>query len=519
MDSGRARSLVIKALRSPRVALGGLVAFVLGWHLWAVLTDQRLSGCSVDIFIPATFQALDHLRNGELLKMLLGGLDPKGPVVPVLAALLAWGTGDVVQGCRLVSVLAHGAMLVQLYDLGRFLPQRARGRLWAPLYLGVTPLVFGWARLEFHEPVLTVVVLGALQIMLRARLDRPLPAVWLGLLLAAGLLTKLSFPVFMLAPGLWFVARRVRSWRAAAYLLLALGIMGALFWPWLWSHLPVVVDNFLGSSHGPELWREVLVQFFQPGHTIWLLALSVAAALLLWWRRGADRWVVALLLSYPLVCLALFVLRFHYWTRYMVPVYAVLALLCGAGISQILERLPRLWALPLGGALALWLMGSFVQINLSEVAAHGVNREYVHGMLAPDQDRYNGYTLTTRPFRAAGVPVMEVILPGFAHTRWVDMSRIWRSRGVRVKRLDRARLLTGGYAGGTIGVIMVGKIPEQEQEPGVYEGQCPPWAEELYRTMVIRPAVRALLRQGKARCLVTVIEPDHLSFAALALDL
>ena len=512
--TSRIHSLLLKVLRSPWAAVAGLEIFILTWHLWALLLDQRLTGCSVDITIPATFQAMDQLRQGDLMLLLQGGLDPKGPVVPVLGAVLAWITGDVVLGCRLVSALAHTAMLAQVYDLGRFLPQRPRGRLWAPLYVAVSPLVFGWARLEFHEPVLAVAVLGALQVMFRARLDRLLPAVLLGLLLAMGLMTKLSFPVFMMAPGLWFVARRVRSLRTAAYLAVTLGVMGALCAPWLRSHLPVIMDNFHGSSHGPELWQIVLRQFIIPTHAKVLLVLSLVSALLLWWRRGTDRWVVALLLLYPVVCLALFVLRFHYWTRYMVPVYPIMALLGGAGISAALERLPRRLALPVSVVLALFLLGSFVQTNSSVAAANCGCREYDHGMLAPDLELYNGYTMSIRPFRSVGLPVMEVILPGFAHTRWTDMSRIWRSRGVRVVRVDREKLVAGHYNGRTIGVVVVGKIPQWA--PGVYEGRCPEWAQALQRTPMIMPAQRAVLRRSSSRCLVTVVEPDHLTFAAFA---
>jgi len=310
------------------------------------------------------------------------------------------------------------------------------------------------------------------------------------------------------------VARRVRAWRAAAVLLLALGVIGALTGDWLWSHLPVVMDNFRGSSHGPDLWLVVLQQFITPIHSKVLVVLSLATALLLWRRQETDRWVVALLLLYPLVCLVLFMLRFHYWTRYMVPVYPVMALLCGAGISWAMGRLPRQLMLPVSGALALFLLGSFVYINSSPAAMYCSHREYDHGMLAPDRKLYNGYTMSTRPFRGAGVPALEVILPGFSHTRWADMSRIWRSRGVQVKRVDPDKLIAGHYNGRTIGVVVVGQI--SGLDPGVHEARCPAWAQVLQQTPMVRPAVRAVLRRSSSRCLVSVVEPDHLGFAAFA---
>ncbi len=495
-------------LRSPWTALAGLVAFVFGWHVWALLVDQRLTGCSVDIPLRHTFLAMDQFREGLFLDMLDGGLDPKGPVAPILGALMTWVTGDVVLGCRMVSVLAHCAMMVQVYDLGRFLPQRPHGRLWAAMYVGITPLIIGWARLEFHEPVLGVIVLGVLQLMLRSRLDRLLPAAALGPLMALGVLTKLSFLVFMVLPGPWLVARRLRTWRSVACLTLMLWLLGAMVEPWLWSHRAVIVDNFHGSSHGPEIWEMVLHRFVGPAHISWLWVLSTATALLLWWQKGTDRWVVALLLLFPLVSLAQFMFRFEYWTRYMVPVYPVMALLAGAGVSWILERLPRPAARPAAAALSLTLLGSFIYWQLTLSPWPG--REYEHGMQAPDPGPYNGYTLATRPFLGARLPMMEAILPGFAHTRWKDMSRIWRWRGKAPQRVDRQRLADGRYAGRTVGVLLVGD-GGPKMSPGVFEGWCPDWLSHLKE---IRPPEYAALRKGEVRCLVTVVEPDHLTFVA-----
>ncbi len=489
----------------------GVVGFAGAWHLWAVLADNRLSGCSADIIVTPTLMAITALEDGKWLDLLRGLPGPKGPVAPALGALFSLAAGDVVIGCRLLSVAAHGVAVVQVYDLGRFLPLGPRVRLLAPLYVALSPLIYGWARLEFHEPLLTVFVLGALQLMLRG-LTRPRTAVALGLVMGLGLLTKLSYPLFMLVPGLWFVARQARTVRKAALLALALGIMAALAGPWLWISRPAIAMNLQGSSHGPEIWLEVLRQALQD-HVIVMLVLGTASALLLWWRRGTDRWVVALLWLMPLVSLAMFALRFRYWTRYMVPVYPVMALLCAGVAGRAADRLPRRVAWPLGVALALWMVVSFVETNVAHWADIATNREYDQGMLAPDQGDYNGYTTATRYFRQKDLPVLQVVLPGFAHTRWTDMTSVLVSRGLGTRRMELHRLLKGRWTGKPMGVLMIGHIPHQD--PGIYQQKCPPWHAELYTSNVVPPGVGALLRRTQLRCLVTVVEPDNLGFAAL----
>ena len=491
--------------------LVGLMVSSGAWHLWAVLADNRLSGCSADIIVPPALMAITALQDGDWLHLLTGPPGPKGPLAPGLGALFSLAVGDVVIGCRLLSVAAHTVALAQVYDLGRFLPLGRYARLWAPLYVAVSPLIYGWARLEFHEPLLAVLVLGALQLMLRG-LRRPLPAVGLGLVMGLGLLTKLSYPLFMLVPGLWFLARQARTLRGAALLLLSLGVMAALACPWLWISRVAITMNFHGSSHDPELWHETLRQILQD-QVVWLLVLGTAAALLLWWRRGTDRWVVALLWLTPLVCMAVFALRFHYWTRYMVPVYPIMALLCAGAAGWVAAVLPRRLAWALGGALALWLVVTFAQTNHAHWATNATNREYDQGMLGPDQGDYNGYNLATRYFRDNDLQVLHVVLPGFAHTRWTGMTAVWISRGMGTRPLELAKLQAGRLSGQPLGVLMIGHIPHQP--PGVYEQKCPPWYAELYTSSMVPPGVGPMLRRTQLRCLVTVVEADNLGFAAL----
>jgi len=191
-----------------RGALAALIAFSLGWDLWAVLTDLRLSGS--DTFTPQLLSAYENYQQSGLGGIIgwMGQTGYKEPLAPLLTMPLLLILDQVPLAPRLVSVLAHAVLTWQCYHLARCLGGRVWAGLWAALIMITTPLIFGWARLSFHEPLLAVMVLGALQVMARAPLVRFRQAVLLGLLLGLDLLTKLSFIVFMVAPGVWFVLRR-----------------------------------------------------------------------------------------------------------------------------------------------------------------------------------------------------------------------------------------------------------------------------------------------------------------------
>ena len=391
------------------LALAGLALFVLGFDLWAVIVDQRLSGS--DSVAPEVASIALVSRTGTLQDMYIMLMGPKGPVGIGLGYLLLLLVPDAPLGQRLIPVMAHGALVFQAFALARRLGGDRAAGLWSALICATTPMVFGWCRLDFQEGLMAAQVVGALHLMLVLRLRRIWPAALLGLFLALGVLNKASFIIFMTAPGIWFVARRVRSLRAALGLLVLVIALVAGMSPWLYQMIDMdqlaaytgtaaatggLLDVFLANAE---------VYLSMPGVTPLLVAAALSAAALLAWG-GLDRRDLVLPVSCLVVSLVAFFGFVNLWSRYIVPVLPVAAVLAGLGLGRGLQLLPGLLGrlgLPAGvtvtraagGLLAGSLVLMFVWLNLvgAEPASRAAwaIREEAGGMITPDTRAHLGF--------------------------------------------------------------------------------------------------------------------------------
>ena len=173
------------------------------------------------------------------------------------------------------------------------------------------------------------------------------------------MLTKVAFPIFALGPVLWVVALRVRSVRALGMLGLALGTCLVVVSWWLVPNLTAILTNIgmssRGSSEGLDQLRTMGVTFSifvldAPGGLPLMLAAlgSGVAAWILKPKAGPGRPFIGLGLLTICISLTLLLL-FQPQTRYVVPVYAVAAVLCGTCLGGIiLDRSGRAGGVILG---------------------------------------------------------------------------------------------------------------------------------------------------------------------------
>jgi hypothetical protein len=386
-------------------AMLGLAAFVLLWDLWAILVDRRLTlGLDCHAYHPLRILA------GELpWSDLVHG---KSPLVELLSLLAITSVGKLPLCTRLIPVLCHVVMVGQTYDLGRRVGRSAAAGLLAALSAATFPAVVGWARLDFPDFVVVCPILGALQLMVRIeRLERVGAAVALGLVLGLGLLTKLTFALYLLAPGLYFAVTRVRGRRGVRCAAAAAGVAAALAAPWALLNLGQLGRLMVQSAtdSGETVLDKVLVYASLPGAAALVLAACLAAVYLWLRRRRGDRWDLGLLMAFVIGALVLLVLVFDSATRYSVALFPVAAVLVGAGFADAAARAPGSLRRAASVGLAAALLGSFVWTNLRAPLPAGVDRELGEGMVAPDQRPHDALVRSLAAARRAGDSLMIIV--------------------------------------------------------------------------------------------------------------
>jgi hypothetical protein len=467
----RATALVSRNIRLPgplaalsrtqlaQACLAAMVAWFVGWDLWAILVDRRPT------YGPdsALFYTLKTYLAGDLHEKLRVLLDAHGKGIThcVLALLLAPLTGDVARAVSLVSVMAHGASMWLAHALGRSLLNGRRAGLWAALLTGASPMMFGWARLEYREPLLGVVLSGTLLLMLRTRRDELRTYASLGALLGLGIMTKLSFFAFMLGPGLWFLAKRARPrrWR---HLLVLAGVMAAVSFPWVLYNAECVVGNALAAArYSPLTAAEKAAGYLALPGVWWLAGLAALSLPVLWWSRQVDREALVLLGVTLGVSVGLFLFHFDYWSRYLVPVFPLAAVAGGAGLAFALGGLRPPVRCAVSVVAALCLLGLFGYWNLAPTGPteKHVSREYHAGVVRPDVRRHDGFPRALRWLRNRVVVVVFDSQRARAYTEGLEVPEmVWASRGLFLERIDleqaRRRLGVGEH----VAVLLVRRL-------------------------------------------------------------
>jgi len=445
-------------LALPHAVLGLFALGMVAWDLWVLVNDRRPTLGS-DSFTMAAAGACRDLTPHSLLALFLS---VKGPLVPLMSVPFILVVGPLPLATRLLCSVAHGLLILQAFALTRRMTGRPTAGLWAALIIGTFPMTVGWARLDFHDPILANMVLLVLHVMFVTRLDRGLPSLKLGLLVGASTLVKLASPVFLAGPCLWLLVTRVRgaaTWRNLG--ILAVGAM-AVASLWMVPNLSFVLRNFRESTGlGTETaWDKARLYLSLPGSGP-LLALALLALALLMRRDGwrDRRWT--LLASALLPPLAAFVLVFDYSARYVLPLFPVAATALGVGIDRLVEGVPggrRRWA---ATAVALVLIGGFLWCNLGGLPSPR-DREASTGILVPDRRPYGAMGRVLTRLKSMGEEVLVLASDDRAAEMTAALVALWRYRGIDLKpiplavacqrlaqgrRLPVLRAVTGHFAG------------------------------------------------------------------------
>ncbi len=327
------------------------------------------------------------------------------PLLPALEWLLFFVTGVSVGAAR---GLAVGLFFCSL--LLSYLLLRVRGPAWVALLavtlLVTSPFLYSFSRLALLEPVLTALMLAALNLAVRLpHMRRPAwGAVFIGLLYTLMLLTKTTAVFLLPALGwaIWLPLRKRRT-DALRRLLTVLATSGITFAAWmaLLTAKGLLVDYryliFINTYPKPSgmLWPAVSLWWSLHG-TLWadhilepLAAVVTVAALAAWrtrWGRGLllDPVFGAAVLT---VCGYLMFMTYqdHPQPRYFALVFVfsalVIALGAGALVSAAGETARAGWAV-------LAIASTAAVVNGAWTVSYAAHPEYTYVTAARELVRY-----------------------------------------------------------------------------------------------------------------------------------
>ena len=269
----------------------------------------------------------------------------------------------------LVNLPALALLMLFTWLLGRAIFCRWTG-LTAAVLVSLFPIVAGHTRTILADLLLTALTVGTVWALVRAfQTDRLRWPVLAGALSGLALLSKLSFPLVVLGPWLWFAyafhRRHGRPTRLALHVGLAAGAAALLFGPWLAKHHWVIgwyqrTNQLLASQYdGRSTWdlarlsynlRAIVGIQLLPYWTAVLVACLVAAPRSLQSIRNRVRSWFGLLATWWLVSQGLFLIIALKHGRNGMPLLPAVALLCAAVLSTVAKRRRSLAALGLMAA-------------------------------------------------------------------------------------------------------------------------------------------------------------------------
>ncbi len=171
----------------------------------------------------------------------------KAPLISALPAPFYLLFGRHWHAAYLVNIAAMLVLFAALYRIARRW-WNSRAAVFAIAIAGTMPLLYGLARWYMVEYVLTALTAAAVCVLVESDwLKRDRHTLAFGAICGFGLLLKISFPLFILAP---FVYVWIRSQRRARALLLAALPCLVLALPWYARHLGPTLRFALDSGYG-----------------------------------------------------------------------------------------------------------------------------------------------------------------------------------------------------------------------------------------------------------------------------
>jgi 4-amino-4-deoxy-L-arabinose transferase-like glycosyltransferase len=256
-------------------------------------------------------------------------------------------------------------MSIYIFRLGGYLWSPREGLL-AAVIVQTMPLFYGLSRQFLVDYGLATFVLMWIYYLLRAKnLASPRTSLLLGILLGIGVLMKITFPLYVIAPSvvvIWARLRASRDWRQLIKVLRAIGcivlIAGVVASPWYLPNLKTVLGFAFSAGFGrlsvdygstdvfswhvvSEYLLVVIVAALSCYYAVLLIALiPLWAALARRGRAKIDSRTLALLL-WIIVPFTVTTFAVNKDVRFTAPVLAPVALFLAHTISTIFGRWRR----------------------------------------------------------------------------------------------------------------------------------------------------------------------------------
>ena len=255
---GRGRTAALFARLAPWLLVGGLTLFhaINNW-IW-LTTNVTMLGWDVPSHLGTSFiyDSILHPFNPKTLFAAITWHPNRPPLYFLSAVLLYRLFGVSADVGTMVNVVYLGVLFGSVNGIGQRLGGRRVGLL-ATFVVGTLPMIFAISRFFYLELALTAIVaLSIYLLLLSERFENRTALLLFGLSLGLGLLTKRTYPVFVLGP-LCLVAVRSKALEhlrqrlrggfhldvGGALLALILGLVLAAAWYWpardIAGHLPL----------------------------------------------------------------------------------------------------------------------------------------------------------------------------------------------------------------------------------------------------------------------------------------
>lgn len=327
------------------------------------------------------------LQDGRLDELMRRTVRPNvRPPLPQLVTMGVFGlTGDTSQAMARLSILPFfWVLLISTYAIGAKLKDRPTGLVAATL-LACFPQVLGYSRIYWMDlPLAAMTALSIYSLLTSRGFSRRWSSVVFGLTVGLGLLTKYTFPVFILGPLVVAllscrrqvlaagVARRRRLVQALENLSLALLAATALCGAWYANTFSAAWNNFIFNQGvgvlRPRQWWTLsnLVLYLKHLSTqlgpLNLVALIVTLPLLRHARPGTARLLLGWFIL-PYLFFTYLVLGME-WSRFTLPYLPALALVIAVGLMQF-----RFQPLARGAAIASCTLALLGAARLAVAAA------------------------------------------------------------------------------------------------------------------------------------------------------
>ncbi|MFC1679350.1 ArnT family glycosyltransferase [Elusimicrobiota bacterium] len=335
--------------------------------LWHILSQKAPPSWDDGWYLSNSMHLWHSLRHGGplfFIREYLQAFGIKAPLIALLPMPVYAVLGKGLAQALLTNLACIAVASFYVFRTGRLLHSPLAGVL-AVWCLNTTPIVYGVSRIFFVEASLLAVVAAYTYYLLAGRSGRQL-----GVCLGLGMLSKVSFPLYVALPTLLLALRRrtVKDWLWTA------GIGAAIAGPWYALNASTVLSFALSAGYGKtaanfETGSTMLHYFFQVSRQCWshyyvLLAAGAAtASLALKPRPAQDRWrlAAAVLLGGGLLPLLVFAASINRTYRYTAPALALLAIGLGVLLAHLWTRVPERFArLGWGAVPLLFLMPLFM---------------------------------------------------------------------------------------------------------------------------------------------------------------